>query len=232
MTTSANLTSAANPPPPSGFASLSRSFRAGDARQFRLILQRNVIRWVSRLLLLLLILSLFIPTSGSAADGNTFVRSALLVILAVSCLGIIQRVGFTLKLFCRTWPVWLLLLWLLMTSEWASYPDISIRRSIAYVTIYIIALSLAVSFEHPTDFLRPLYVGLSLIFLINILSAETLGLNAPKFSVSGIYAQKNSAGGIALYVLLVMTFSLALRQSLLTKLFTIALMMAHPVVPV
>lgn len=224
MTTSADFTAAPNPPPPRGFASLLRGFSIGDAREFRLILQRNVIRWISRLLLLLLILSLFIPTSGSAADGNTFVRSALLLILAVSCLGIIQRVGFTLKLFCRTWPVWLLLLWLLVTSEWASYPDISIRRSIAYVTIYIIALSLAVSFKHPTDFLRPLYVGLSLIFLINILSAETLGLNAPKFSVSGIYAQKNSAGGIALYVLLVMTFSLALRQSLLTKLFTIALM--------
>jgi exopolysaccharide production protein ExoQ len=161
---------------------------------------------------------LFIPTSGSATDGNSFVRSMLLVILAMSSLGIIQRPSLTFKLFCRTWPVWLLLLWFIVTSQWASYPDISIRRSFAYITIYLIALSLAVSFEHPTDFQRPLYLGLAVIFLLNIIAS-----NDAREGINGIYAQKNSAGGIALYVLLVMTFSLALRQSLVTKLATFGL---------
>ncbi len=182
-----------------------------------------MIRSVASLLSLLLVLLLFIPTSGSAADGNAFVRSMLIALLCISALGIIQRVGPALKIFCRTWPVWVLLLWFLITSQWASYPDISIRRSIAYITIYLIALSLAVSFEHPTDFQRPLYLGLALIFLINIVAAEIIAPTDAKLGINGIYSQKNSAGGIALYVLLVMTFSVALRQSLLTKLITIGL---------
>ncbi|MBV8452858.1 MAG: O-antigen ligase family protein [Deltaproteobacteria bacterium] len=142
----------------------------------------------------------------------------LLIILGISLLGIIQRPSLALKLFFATWPVWLLLLWYIATSQWASYPDISVRRSFAYITIYLIALSLAVSFEHPTDFQRPLYLGLAAIFLLNVLY-----YNGTSEGVSGIYAQKNGAGGIALYVVLVMTFSLALRQSLVTKLITLGL---------
>lgn len=225
MTTSSQLTSAHNAQRTRPYLRLPKTFNAGGAadRESRLITQRNMIRSVARLLSLLLVLLLFIPTSGSAADGNAFVRSTLLGLLCISALGTIQRVGATLKLFCRTWPVWGLLLWFLITSQWASYPDISIRRSLAYITIYLIALSLAVSFEHPTDFQRPLYQGLALIFLINIVAAGTLAPNDAKLGINGIYAQKNSAGGIALYVLLVMTFSVALRQSLLAKLITIGL---------
>jgi O-antigen ligase len=119
--------------------------------------------------------------------------------------------------------VWVLLLWFLLTSHWASYPDISIRRSIAYITIYLIAVSLAVSFEHPVDFQRPLYLALVLIFLANVVAAQIIPPNNAKLGVNGLYAQKNGAGVIALYVIMVMTFSIALRRPLITKLFSACL---------
>ena len=197
----------------------AHAVRAG----YRLITQRNIIRSAARFLLFLLVLVFFIPTSGSAEDGNAFIRSALLACLAISMLGIIQHIGTSVKLFLRTWPVWVLLLWFLLTSHWASYPDISIRRSIAYITIYLIAVSLAVSFEHPVDFQRPLYLALVLIFLANIVAAQIIPPNNAKLGVNGLYAQKNGAGVIALYVIMVMTVSIALRRPLITKLFSACL---------
>ena len=197
----------------------AHAVRAG----YRLITQRNIIRSAARFLLFLLVLVFFIPTSGSAEDGSAFIRSALLACLAISMLGIIQHIGTSVKLFLRTWPVWVLLLWFLLTSHWASYPDISIRRSIAYITIYLIAVSLAVSFEHPVDFQRPLYLALVLIFLANIVAAQIIPPNNAKLGVNGLYAQKNGAGVIALYVIMVMTVSIALRRPLITKLFSACL---------
>ena len=197
----------------------AHAVRAG----YRLITQRNIIRSAARFLLFLLVLVFFIPTSGSAKDGSAFIRSALLACLAISMLGIIQHIGTSVKLFLRTWPVWVLLLWFLLTSHWASYPDISIRRSIAYITIYLIAVSLAVSFEHPVDFQRPLYLALVLIFLANIVAAQIIPPNNAKLGVNGLYAQKNGAGVIALCVIMVMTFSIALRRPLITKLFSACL---------
>ena len=225
MTTSSKLTPSRNLEPTRFYPRFPETVTPAHAVRsgYRLITQRNIIRSAARLLLFLLVLVFFIPTSGSAEDGSAFIRSALLAFLAISMLGIIQHLGTSVKLFLRTWPVWVLLLWFLLTSHWASYPDISIRRSIAYITIYLIAVSLAVSFEHPVDFQRPLYLGLALIFLANIVAAQIIPPNDAKLGVNGLYAQKNGAGAIALDVIMVMTFSIALRRPLIIKLFSACL---------
>lgn len=225
MRTSPKLIPSRNLEPTRFYASFRETVPPAHAVRagYRLITQRNIIRSAARFLLFLLVLVFFIPTSGSAEDGNAFIRSTLLACLAISMLGIIQHIGTSVKLFLRTWPLWVLLLWFLLTSHWASYPDISIRRSIAYITIYLIAVSLAVSFEHPVEFQRPLYLALILIFLANIVTAQIIPPNNPKLGVNGLYAQKNGAGVIALYVIMVMTFSIALRRPLITKLFSACL---------
>ena len=134
MTTSSNLTPSRNLELTRFYPSFRETVTPTHAVRsgYRLITQRNIIRSAARLLLFLLVLVFFIPTSGSAEDGSAFIRSALLAFLAISMLGIIQHLGTSVKLLLRTWPVWLLLLWFLLTSHWASYPDISIRRSIAF----------------------------------------------------------------------------------------------------
>ena len=225
MTTSSKLTPSRNLEPTRFYPRFPETVTPAHAVRsgYRLITQRKIIRSAARVLLFLLVLVFFVPTSGSAEDGSAFIRTALLAFLAISMLGIVQHLGASVKLFLRTWPVWVLLLWFLLTSHWASYPDISIRRSIAYLTIYLIAVSLAVSFEHPVDFQRPLYLGLALIFLANIVVAQIIPPNDAKLGVNGLYAEKNGAGVIALYVIMVMTFSIGLRRLLISKLFSACL---------
>jgi len=225
VTTSSKLTPSRNLEPTRFYPRFRETVAPAHAVRsgYRLITQRNIIRSAARVLLFLLVLVFFVPTSGSAEDGSAFIRTALLAFLAISMLGIVQHLGASVKLFLRTWPVWVLLLWFLLTSHWASYPDISIRRSIAYITIYLIAVSLGVSFEHPVDFQRPLYLGLALIFLANIVVAQIIPPNDAKLGVNGLYAEKNGAGVIALYVIMVMTFSIGLRRLLISKLFSACL---------
>jgi O-antigen ligase len=73
------------------------------------------------------------------------------------------------------------------------------------------------------DFQRPLYLGLALIFLANIVVAQIIPPNDAKLGVNGLYAEKNGAGVIALYVIMVMTFSIGLRRLLISKLFSACL---------
>jgi exopolysaccharide production protein ExoQ len=186
----------------------------------RLMSQRNFIRSVARVLLMLLILLLFIPIPGTNAEGNSFVRFTLIFFLSIGVVALLQHPGVTLQLIQRTWPVCLLVIWLVMTSQWAAYPDISIRRSVAYLVFYMIALSLSASFEHPADFRRPLNLALGLIFFINIIVVEITIPIEPKLGVNGIYGQKNGAGVIALYLILIMTCSIFLPKPAFTKLST------------
>ena len=87
-----------------------------------------------------------------------------------------------------------LLCWLLVTSHWASYPDISLRRGIAYVLMVAIAVSLAVSFDSPADITRPLLHGLGAVLVVNWISAHTV---APIDAAMGlmVFTRKRTARG-------------------------------------
>ena len=55
------------------------------------------------------------------------------------------------------------------------------------------------------------------------MSAQIIPPNDAKLGVNGLYAEKNGAGVIALYVIMVMTFSIALRRLLIIRLFSACL---------
>lgn len=93
--------------------------------------QRRVVRWIGIQLMLMLILLFFVPMPGNAEDGNAFFRLVIFGILAIAILAVIERPMMAADLFRRLWPLSLLLVWLLVTSRWATYTDISVRRGFA-----------------------------------------------------------------------------------------------------
>lgn len=204
------------------FAETSRSSLAAQGRAHRSG-QRRVIRWIGIQLMLVLILLFFVPMHGSAEDGNAFFRLLIFGIAAVAALAVIERPMLTAELFKRLWPLLLLLSWLLLTSRWAAYPDISVRRGFAYVLIFLIAASLAVSFDRPGDFHRPLLLALGAVFVMNIISADTVAPIDAGMGVNGIYAQKNGAGALALYLILAASSAVFLYRRFTFKLLALGL---------
>lgn len=163
----------------------------------------------------------FVPMPGSAEDGNAFFRFAILVALTIAVVGLVHRIAAAMQLLKRAWPICALFVWLLITSRWSAYPDLSVRRTVAYVFIFAISVSLAVSFERAMDFQRPLFKGLVLVFLANIISSHMVAPIDAEMGVNGIYAQKNGAGALALYVIIVATSAVMLYRHKLMKLFSV-----------
>lgn len=182
--------------------------------------QRRIVRWIGELLMLALVVLFFVPMSGNAEDGNATFRLLILGIAAVAIMAALERPSLTLALLWRLWPLLLLLGWLLVTSRWASHPDISIRRSFAYILMFVIAVSLAVSFDRPNDIHRPFMQGLSTVLIVNWVSAHTIAPIDPSMGVNGIYAQKNGAGALALYAIVVASSAVLLYSRWYLKLFS------------
>ena len=174
--------------------------------------QHKLIRWAATQLMLVLILLFFVPMPGSAEDGNATFRLLILGIAAVATPGGMERPLLAARLANRLWPLWLLLSWLLLTSRWASYPDLSLRRGFAYVLILLIAIALATSFDRPRDFYNPMFKALGAVFVVNVISAHTVAPIDAGMGVNGIYAQKNGAGALALYLVIVATSGVVLYQ--------------------
>lgn len=187
--------------------------------------QRRMVRRVGGQLMLALVALLFVPMSGSAQDGNATFRWLVLGMAAISAIAVVERPQLALALLKRLWPMLLLLAWLLVTSRWASHPDISIRRSFAYCLMLLIAVSLAVSFDHPVELHRPLMQALSAVLILNWISAHSLTPVDPALGVNGIYAQKNGAGALALYVIVVANSAILLYRRWYLKAFSIAVVL-------
>ncbi len=185
--------------------------------------QRRVVRWIGIQLMLMLILLFFVPMPGNAEDGNAFFRLLIFGILAIAILAVIERPMMAADLFRRLWPLSLLLVWLLVTSRWATYTDISVRRGFAYVLIFAIAISLAVSFDRPRDLHRPLFIALGAVFMVNLVSADTTAPIDAAMGVNGIYAQKNGAGALALYLILASSSAVVLYRRFTFKLLPLVL---------
>jgi exopolysaccharide production protein ExoQ len=84
-------------------------------------------------------------------------------------------------------------------------------------------VSLAVGFERPVDFHRPFFVALATVFIMNIISAHFTAPIDASMGVNGIYAQKNSAGALALYVIIVASATVVLPGAVLVRLLAAAL---------
>jgi exopolysaccharide production protein ExoQ len=187
----------------------------------RLHRQLQLAKWVAMQIEFLLVLLFFVPLGGdvsaTAQGGSSFFRTATIAMLLGASLGLIHHIGRVLDLIKRTLPILLLFLWFFVSAAWASYPDLTVRRAGAYVVIYLIALSLAVSMESPTDFQKPLYRGLFIVFVLNLVALRGLTATDMAMGTYGIYAAKNAAGAVALYVVIVTSFSVVLGTRLTTK---------------
>jgi exopolysaccharide production protein ExoQ len=200
-------------------------------RQARLRKQGCFLRWAAGWLELLVVLLLFIAqnlvrlAAGELAapqqEGSLFFRVSLSGLLAAGMLAIAHHGGRALLLLKQSWPVLLLLSWFFLSAAWASHPDLTMKRSFAYVMIYLIGTALAASYESARDFQRPLFWGFVLVFLGNAAVAQFFPPINAELGINGAYAQKNAAGAVALYVIIITSSAIGLAPRLWRKIVPI-----------
>jgi exopolysaccharide production protein ExoQ len=196
-------------------------------RMARLARQRRILRRIAMTVEFLLVLLLFVPiaTLPAAAGQADFFRIAIMALLTTMVPALAVMPERTLRLVGRTWPVLALLSWFFITAAWAPYADLTIRRATGYFAIYLLAISISASLDEPADFHWPLFWALLAILFLNVASAGGLS-SARGAALSGIYSQKNGAGTVTLYVVLVASSSILVARRLWIRALALAVLPA------
>jgi exopolysaccharide production protein ExoQ len=134
-----------------------------------------------------------------SASGSAFNRLLLVGALAAALPLLLVRLGAVAGLLGRNALGGALVLWSLASFAWASHPDLAIRRGVAFALAYLTLAVLAAAGRSSLGALR----GLAGVFgLITVLNLGTMvALPAASHSAigeNGIFADKNSAGTMAL----------------------------------
>jgi exopolysaccharide production protein ExoQ len=139
-----------------------------------------------------------------AAGGNMLEMVATFVPLGLAMIIMLRRWHATLVLLLKTWPIWLLLGWFLISAYWTDYPGISLRRSIGTALFAIGCFGVAVGTARLNQLLDVFFWALFLVIMLNFAAF----LLNPTFAVTiegvrGIHTQKNVAGIVAMLAVLV-----------------------------
>jgi exopolysaccharide production protein ExoQ len=148
------------------------------------------------------------PASGSIVN-----RIFWLMTFAVGAGILLLKLPLAIRVLLGAWPTMLILGWFAATTYWADYPDLAVRRVLAFAVVYFAALGLAVGLRSP----RSLQVALLGAFG-TLLFADLLSLAAPSYSqtaigMKGIHIHKNSAGLIAVLALVSIVFAMPRLRS-------------------
>ncbi len=167
---------------------------------------RTMPKWGSWLLFLALCYAAVGSSPFSRAEvfdkaGGDITNQIVWMLFALIGLGAAFKHAATARaLLRRSWPVFLVVGWILLTSQWAPYPDLTYRRSGFLLVTTVALFGLAIASPDPARFFRMLILVSGLVMTINVLGTLVLpGLSiGPDGAVTGMHSHKNSAGQIAL----------------------------------
>lgn len=142
--------------------------------------------------------------ASRAAGGNTLELPATFIPLALAMIIMLRRWRTTLILLLKTWPIWLLLGWFVISAFWTDYPGISLRRSIGTTLFAVGCFGVAVGAARLSQLLEILFWCLLFVIALNFAAF----LLDPGFAVTiegvrGIHSQKNVAGIVTMLAALV-----------------------------
>lgn len=142
--------------------------------------------------------------AARAAGANLLEFGATFIPLGLALIIMLRRWRTTLILLLKTWPIWLLLGWFLISAFWTDYPGISLRRSIGTTLFAVGCFGVAVGAARLSQLLEILFWCLLLVITLNFAAF----LLNPGFAVTiegvrGIHSQKNVAGIVSMLAVLV-----------------------------
>lgn len=142
--------------------------------------------------------------AARAAGGNILELAATFIPLALAMIIMLRRWRTTLILLLKTWPIWLLLGWFVISAFWTDYPQISLRRSIGTALFAMGCFGVAVGASRLSQFLEIFFWCFLLVIVLNFAAF----LLNPSFAVTlegirGIHFQKNIAGIVGMLAALV-----------------------------
>ena len=184
-------------------------------RRFDLEAQRELAATLAPVLLTVMFAYVLIPNTpfstesidkaAAAESGNLLNRVVLFGTFLAALPILLVRLGGVLTLLARNWLGGAIVVLSFVSFAWASHPDLTIRRGIAFGTVYLTLAILVAAARSSTALFRPFVLIIGVVTLLNIFVLVAMPeVSWTPIGESGIYDQKNTAGTMALLAVVIL----------------------------
>ena len=198
-------------------------------RRFDLVAQRELAARIAALLLMVFFALYLIgdhPFATSAVSkaaatesGSMLNRLVIFGTFGAALLLALVRLGRVVELAIAGMIGGLIVAWSLASHLWATFPDLSFRRGIAFLIVYVTLLCLVAVSRSTASVFRALTAVFVLITLLNIFVIVAMpAVSWTPIGESGIFDAKNSAGTMAMLTAIMIGASLFLAEHRWTRL--------------
>lgn len=192
-------------------------------RRFDLAAQREVAARLAPILLMAFFALYLIgnhPFATSAVNkaaatesGSMLTRVIVFGTFGVAALLALVRLGAVLELLIANMVGGLIVAWSLASHLWATFPDLSFRRGIAFLIVYLTLVCLVAISRSTASVFRALTAVFVLITLLNIFVMVAMpAVSWTPIGESGIFDAKNSAGTMAMLTAVMIGTSLFMAE--------------------
>ncbi len=135
----------------------------------------------------------FITTGRLFVSGvvNQLIWLVVLVPAVAVCL---LKLPLTVRVLRRAWPTLLVLAWLMATTLWSDHPDLTIRRGVALLIVFLVALGISVGLRTPRSAVLVFAGAFGIVMLVDLVSLVQPSYSHTTLGIRGIHQHKNTAG--------------------------------------
>lgn len=199
---------------------------SGPPRPARWGLERQ--RWLAGLLAPLVLALFFLvyivgdhPFAVAAVDkaaatesGSLLNRLLIFGTFAVSLPLILPGAGAALRLLLAGWLGGAIVAWSLLSFLWASHPDLTIRRGVAFAIVYLTMVFLVAASRSSVNVFRALAGVVAAITVLNVFVMIAMPqVSSSPIGQKGIFDAKNTAGTIGMLTVVMLGVSVFLLRA-------------------
>ncbi len=152
-----------------------------------------------------------VDKAAVAQSGSLFNQVLIFGTFALSVPLMLPRVGAVARLLAAGWIGGTIVAWSCLSFLWASHPDLTIRRGIAFAMVYLTLVFLVASARSTVNVFRALATVVAIITLLNIFVMVAMpAVSWSPIGEKGIFDAKNTAGTVGMLTVVTLGVSLFL----------------------
>jgi exopolysaccharide production protein ExoQ len=156
--------------------------------------------------------------AAATESGSLLNRTLIFGILGLVLPLMLVRFRDVVSLLAANWVGWLIVIWSLASFLWASHPDLTIRRGVAFGIVYLNLAILVATTSSTSAVFRSLVVVVTALTLLNIFVMVAMpAVSHSPIGEKGIFDAKNTAGTLGMLTVVTMGVSLFLFRAWLAR---------------
>ncbi len=155
-----------------------------------------------------------VDKAAATESGSLLNRLLIFGTFALSVPLMLTSAGATLRLLLAAWFGGAIVAWSLLSFLWASHPDLTLRRGIAFAIVYVTLVFLVAAARSGVNVFRALAAVVAAITVLNVFVMIAMPqVSASPIGEKGIFDAKNTAGTVGMLTVVMLGVSMFLVRA-------------------